>query len=128
MEVSESLAREVRSRMANDPSHDFGHVMRVCGNAKRICRDEGADERLVLAAAMLHDLVSLPKSDRRPGLSAAESAREAGRILQRHGFTPAETRVVCDAIRDHSFRETLPRVPARAGSSRMPTGSTPWAP
>lgn len=103
MDVLDSIKREVRSRAAVDPAHDFGHVMRVYKNAKRICESEGANERLVLSAALLHDIVSLPKSDPRSGLSAAKSAREAKKILQKYGFTPPETQTVCDAIRDHSF-------------------------
>lgn len=103
MDVLASLRQEVESRTQNDPAHDFGHVMRVYKNAKKICRAEKADERLVLSAVLLHDIVSFPKSDRRSKLAAAKSARESRRILKKYGFTPAETQTVSGAIRDHSF-------------------------
>lgn len=103
MDALAGIRREAESRISADPAHDFAHTLRVCGNARMICRTENANERLVLCAALLHDIVSFPKSDRRSRFSAAKSARESEEILRRHGFTATETRLVCDAIRDHSF-------------------------
>ena len=116
-------ARAERMMEGADPAHDFGHVMRVCGNALAICRDErarggtrdgagtGPDERLVLAAALLHDVARRPKSDMAArAASAPESAGVAGGVLAGHGFAPAEIGAVSEAIRDHSFsRGATPR-------------------
>jgi uncharacterized protein len=40
----------------DDPAHDFGHVLRVLTLAERLGRQEGADLRVVRAAALLHDI------------------------------------------------------------------------
>ena len=87
----------------NDPAHDFDHIMRVYKNARRLARKERANPRLVLAAALLHDVVSYPKSDPRAKNSSVESARLASRMLPRYGFSREEVAEISDAIRDHSF-------------------------
>ena len=109
MDVLDEIKKEVESIMAPDPAHDIGHIMRVYRNAQKICRAEKADEKLVLCAVLLHDIVKFPKSSGRSGLSAAKSAQQAGKILKKHGFAPAEIQLVSDAIRDHSF--SLNRIP-----------------
>ena len=110
MMTMDLLKREVERMMADDPAHDFEHVMRVYRNAQRMCRKEGADERLVLSAALLHDIVTYPKSDRRSKTSSAESAEKSREILGRHGFADGEIAIVYDAIRDHSFSQNrIPR-------------------
>ena len=103
MNILESIRREAESKAGNDPAHDLGHILRVYKNAQKICRDENADEALVLIAVLLHDIVSFPKSDRRSKLSATKSAQESQKILARYNFTSAEIKIICDAIRDHSF-------------------------
>ena len=65
MTVLNLLQTLVKKRMKNDPAHDFEHIMRVYKNAKKLCKKEQANEKLVLSAVLLHDIVSYPKSDRR---------------------------------------------------------------
>lgn len=107
MNIPEDLIDEARNMMGNDPAHDFEHVMRVCINAGMICRMEGVDDRLVLCAALLHDVASYPKSDRRSKSSAMKSAMVAETILGRHKFSAEDIRIVSGAIRDHSFSEGI---------------------
>lgn len=87
----------------NDPAHDFEHVMRVYNNSKKLARKEHASPRLVLAAALLHDIVSYPKSDPRSKNSSVASAVKAAKILARHGYAKNEIEIISDAILDHSF-------------------------
>jgi uncharacterized protein len=61
MKVINSIKNEVKEIMDNDSAHDFDHVMRVYKNAQKICKKEKANEKLVLCAALLHDIVSYPK-------------------------------------------------------------------
>ena len=103
MNIPDGLLDDVRAMMGKDPAHDFEHVMRVCANAGMICNLEGVDDRLVLCAALLHDVVSYPKSDRRSKSSALESAAVAETILGRHGFLAEDIGIVSEAIRCHSF-------------------------
>ncbi|KAF6246535.1 phosphohydrolase [Nitrosopumilus sp. b3] len=105
MKVLNSLEDEVKKIIKNDPAHDFEHIMRVYKNAKKICKKERANEKLVLSAALLHDLVSYPKSDKRSKLSSIESAKKSQSILKKYNFSHEEIMIISDAIRDHSFSQ-----------------------
>jgi len=103
MKEIDLLEKQVKKRMKNDPAHDFNHIMRVYKNAQNLCKKEKANQKLVLSAALLHDIISYPKSDNRSKLSSQKSAEEAKKILKKLDFSPEEILVVSDAIRDHSF-------------------------
>lgn len=104
----EKLKIEVRKRIEdNDPAHDFEHIMRVYKNAERIAKKEGADLKIVLTAALLHDIISYKKSDPRSKSSSLESAKEARKILQRYDYGRDEIKIISDAINDHSFSKGI---------------------
>ncbi len=103
MKVINLLQKQVQQRMKNEPAHDFNHVMRVYKNAQKICKKEKVNEKLVLSAALLHDIVSYPKSDKRSKNSSLESAKKATNILKNLNFTQKEIQIISGAIRDHSF-------------------------
>ena len=103
MDSVDLLQKQVQQRMKNDPAHDFNHVMRVYKNAQKLCKKEKANEKLVLSAVLLHDIISYPKSDPRSKFSSIKSAQEAKKILNNLDYSSKELRIISDAIRDHSF-------------------------
>jgi uncharacterized protein len=103
MKVIDLLQTIVKQKMKNDPAHDFNHIMRVYKNAQKLCKKEKANQKIVLSAVLLHDIVSYPKSDKRSKLSSQKSADEAKKILKKLNFTSKEIHIISDAIRDHSF-------------------------
>jgi len=103
MKEIELLQKQVQQKMKNDSAHDFNHIMRVFKNAQKLCKKEKANEKLVLSAALLHDIISYPKSDKRSKSSSLKSAEESKKILKKLDFSEKEIRIVSDAIRDHSF-------------------------
>ncbi len=105
MKILDSIKNEVKEIMDNDSAHDFEHIMRVYKNAQKMCKKEKADEKLVLSAALLHDIVSYPKSDKRSKMSSIESAKKSKRVLKKYDFSEEEIIIVSDAIRDHSFSQ-----------------------
>jgi len=105
MKVIDSLKNVVKKRMENDSAHDFEHTMRVYKNAQKICKKEKANEKLVLSAALLHDIVSYPKSDKRSKTSSIESAKKSKKILEKLNFSKEEITIISDAIKDHSFSQ-----------------------
>ncbi len=110
MKVLDSIKNEVKEIMDNDSAHDFEHVMRVYKNAQKICILEKANEKLVLSAALLHDIISYPKSDKRSKLSSIQSAKKSEQILKKYNFAKEEISIISDAIRDHSFSQNkIPR-------------------
>jgi len=110
MKVLDSIKNEVKEIMDNDSAHDFEHIMRVYKNAQKICKKEKVSEKLVLSAALLHDIVSYPKSDKRSKLSSIHSAKKSEQILKKSDFTKEEIAIISTAIRDHSFSQN--KVPA----------------
>ena len=109
MNILNSLKQEVHNLMINDSAHDFDHIMRVFKNARNICKKENANEKLVLSAVLLHDIVSYPKSDKRSKSSSIKSAEKSKKILTKFNFTKEEIQIISDAIRDHSFsRNKIP--------------------
>ena len=105
MKVLDLLKEEVKKRTKNDSAHDFEHTMRVYKNAQKICKKEKANEKLVLSAALLHDIVSYPKSDKRSKMSSIESAKKSEKILEKFNFPKEEIVIILDAIREHSFSQ-----------------------
>lgn len=103
MNVIDSIQNEVKEIIDNDPAHDFEHIMRVYKNAQKISKQEKVNEKLVLSAVLLHDIVSYPKSDKRSKNSSVESAKKSKFVLEKYDFSKEEIKIVSDAIRDHSF-------------------------
>jgi len=91
------------------PAHDFQHILRVYRNAEMISKKEqGVDLDIVLAAALLHDLVVYPKGSMKAKHSADESADIAKKILSEHNYYSSEKieKIAC-AIRTHSYSKSL---------------------
>ena len=110
MNIVDLVKNEVKDILKNDPAHDFQHVLRVYRNTEKICHEENIDSKLVLCAALLHDVVSYPKSDKRSKLSSIESAVKAKKILKKFNFPENEIKIISDAIEDHSFsRNVVPK-------------------
>ncbi len=105
MNILDSIKNEIKEIMDNDSVHDFDHVMRVYKNTQKLCKQEKVNEKLVLCAALLHDIVSYPKSDKRSKMSSIESAKKSKHLLKKYNFTPEEIIIISDAIRDHSFSQ-----------------------
>ena len=93
-----------------DGAHDIAHFRRVWKTARTLNQAEGAqgDELVLLAAAYLHDIVSLPKNHPDRHLSSLLAAKEAAVILLELGFPAAKINAVCHAIEAHSFSANLP--------------------
>ena len=105
MIILNCIQNDVRKIIANDPAHDFDHIMRVYHNAQKILKKEKAKKKLVLTAVLLHDIVSYPKSDKQSKNSSIDSAKKAKILLKKYNFTDEEIIVISDAIRDHSFSQ-----------------------
>ena len=107
MKVLDSIKNEVIDIIDNDPAHDFEHVMRVYNNAKKIVKKEKANQKLVLSAVLLHDIVSYPKSSKRSKFSSIDSAKKSKIILKKYGFSKEEIIIISDAIVEHSFSQNM---------------------
>lgn len=107
--LRDGLRQIVQDHMALDPAHDLAHLDRVWRNARAISVTDGiGDQRILLAASYLHDLVNLPKDHPDRQLASGQSADAAGPILERLGFSREQIKSTQHAIRAHSYSAGIP--------------------
>ncbi|APR82575.1 metal-dependent phosphohydrolase [Minicystis rosea] len=98
------LVEVIRPRYDNgDPGHDFAHVERVMKSCTRIAESVGADLSIVLPAALLHDVINVPKNHPDRAAASAKAAEEARDILRDAGYAPAEIERIAVVITEHSY-------------------------
>jgi uncharacterized protein len=90
-----------------DLAHDADHVLRVYDWAVRIAAAEGDDADLCGAAALVHDLVNIPKESRDRPLGGERSAIAGRELLVAAGYTPDETDTCVEAVRTSSWSRGL---------------------
>jgi uncharacterized protein len=87
---------------ADDPVHGFSHVLRVYRLCQRIGSAEGADLRILGAAALLHDVDGDVDVREEHQLAAA---RFAASLLSKQGWDQESIDRVAHCIRAHRFRD-----------------------
>ena len=91
-----------------DSAHDIAHVHRVWNNARAISQGENAgDQRILMAASYLHDLINLPKNHPNRAAASVKSAKAAHPILTTIKFTPKDIDATQHAIAAHSFSANI---------------------
>lgn len=85
------------------PAHDFLHVRRVAALARTVGEAEGARVDVVVAAALLHELINLPKDHPESHRSGDLCADEAAKVLSEAAVDPESAERVVACIRDHAF-------------------------
>lgn len=109
----DDAVNHVAATMDHDGSHDFGHLLRVLRNAAAICEGErragrAPDWSVIAAAALMHDIINLPKDHPERSRASTLSATEAADFFGgRADFTDDQVAVLTDAIRTHSFSAGL---------------------
>ncbi len=96
-----------RALVGAPPSHDLAHVTRVVRSAELFAAREAADVAVCSTAALLHELVNLPKDHPESSRSGDLCALEAERLLRAHGAAPAFVDAVVACVRDHAFSKGI---------------------
>ncbi|QDG51528.1 HD domain-containing protein [Persicimonas caeni] len=99
--------------LGDSGSHDFGHILRVLRNAARIRDGEAergatVDWEALSAAAILHDVVDLPKDHPERHLASTKSADAAVEHYKSLEALAGRLDAVHHAIRAHSFSAGVP--------------------
>lgn len=106
--VLRELRERVGPRLADDPGHDLAHALRVGRWTLKL--DPSLVPRSALAAALLHDVVNLPKDHPERAKASEQSAQLARTWLAELGFESADIESITHAIEDHSYsRGSTPR-------------------
>ena len=86
------------------PAHDWHHVERVEALAERLCEEcDGADERTVRLAVLLHDIGRAREDRGETDDHARWGAREARSLLADRDVADDRIDAVCHAIRVHRY-------------------------
>ncbi len=88
---------------AGDPSHDFAHILRVLTSCETIGAREGADQAILRPAALLHDIVIVPKNDRGRSEASTLAAEAAKPLLRDCGYGDEAIDRIAAVIVEHSF-------------------------
>ena len=102
-----TIAKHVRQCAAADVAHDVSHVERVVRNARRLAAIEHANLAVVVPAAWLHDVVSVPKDSPKRAAASMLAAAHATQFLREVGFPEAFIADVAHAIEAHSFSAAI---------------------
>lgn len=106
-----ALAALAAPRLGDDPGHDLAHALRVALWTVRLGGSRISPSEAV-AAALLHDIVNLPKDSPDRARASELSAAESRRLLPPLGFSPDATERIARAVLDHSFsRGAVPEHP-----------------
>lgn len=98
----------------DDPAHDLDHLARVRTVALQLAAEEGGDRLVVLAAALLHDLIALPKNHPDRAQASTRSAAAATALLDEMGFPRERVEAVAHAIAAHSWSAEIPPLTVEA--------------
>lgn len=88
-------------------AHDEYHLHRVYLWALRLAPEANADPDLCGAAALVHDLVPIPKDHPDRALGGERSAAACGPVLAVAGYSAPEAEVVIGAVRTSSWSRGL---------------------
>lgn len=88
---------------AGDGAHDLAHILRVWTSAAAIHAVEGGERRVLAAAVLLHDCVSVEKNAPDRAFASRRAAARAGELLAALGWDEAAIEPVRHAIAAHSF-------------------------
>lgn len=91
----------------NDGSHDLSHLNRVWRAARLIAAEEGGDLRLLAAAVILHDCVTVEKDSPLRQQASRLAAEKAEELLKELQWSSLEIETVSGAIRTHSYSAGL---------------------
>jgi uncharacterized protein len=86
-----------------DLAHDENHLARVAVNAAILANAEGAAIDVVIPAALLHDLVNVPKNSPNRERASKLSARVAKEWMHAEGFDENRVEAVAHCIEAHSM-------------------------
>ncbi len=92
---------------AGELAHDRQHLLRVRDWAMRLAPEVGADRDLAGAAALVHDLVFVPKDSVDRQLGGERSAAAAPAVLAQAGYVEFEISQIADAVRTSSWSRGL---------------------
>lgn len=102
----DKFVKGVFAKSSSKGAHSYDHTRRVYSLAIEIGGIVGASQRILTAAALLHDIGRMQEKD--TGISHSILSGEMSEpFLQENGYSEAEIKQIIDAIRTHRFSEGI---------------------
>lgn len=86
-----------------DPAHSFAHIKRVMLLCEKLCPKEGVDREVLMAGALLHDVVNLPKNHPRRKEASAMACEKSKKLLKEADYNLEFINKALVVIEEHSF-------------------------
>jgi hypothetical protein len=102
--IADQLIAKMKAEFGSDQKR-ITHALRVLESAEQIMRAEGGEPRIVVAAAILHD-IGIQEAERKHGSSGPRGQELEGppiarRILEELAFDPAKIGPICEIVGHH---------------------------
>lgn len=95
----DNIIKFVKEELKNDHSgHDFKHIERVVNNAKKIMKVNGGNERIILTACYLHDII-----DKKLFNDIESQLNKVNTTLKNNNYSEEEIKEIIDIITSISF-------------------------
>lgn len=106
--ITETMLKEIKAMYeAADSAHDFSHILRVYKTAQKIGETEGADMKVLLPAALLHDVGAESKHSGASAESDAFRLRIAEEFLRKKSFPGDLINKILYAIDVHRYSKGI---------------------
>jgi uncharacterized protein len=100
----ESLVEKTKPFYNNgDPAHSFAHIKRVMLLCEKLSLSEEVDLEILLAGALLHDVVNLPKNHPKRKEASAMAADKSKSLLSKAGYAEEFIAKTLLVIEEHSY-------------------------
>lgn len=86
-----------------DPSHDWSHIIRVISLCDKLSSNLDVNARILVPAAVLHDVVNVPKDSIHRSNASTLAANKAKLILKDFDFNKNELESIGQIIIEHSY-------------------------
>ena len=102
-EIFGQIREYVENRLQNHGAHGLDHTLRVTRLCEIIGEEENADRRILIPAAMLHD-IARPIEEETGAPHEEEGAKIAELLLISLGYPDKQIPAITHAIRTHRYR------------------------
>ncbi len=86
-----------------DPAHSFAHIKRVMLLCEKLAADGKTEKEVLMAGALLHDVVNLPKNHPRRSEASTMAATKARGLLEEAGYDEEFISKALVVVYEHSY-------------------------
>ncbi len=106
--MSPELVEKIKKYYTHDdPSHDWSHILRVSNLCERFARELGADLKVLIPAAYLHDIINIPKNSKHRHKASELASKKSVEILGESEFSSEEITKIGTIVLEHSYSANI---------------------